>query len=63
MAPYTGPIRMIRPLQDLSIKECAVWAWWSGLRVVGSEKWSTEKQGIGSLTKGVSIQTKLSVRG
>lgn len=50
-ALYTGPIRLLRPLQDLTVKECATWAWWSDLRIVGRDKWPIAKQGIGSLTK------------
>lgn len=49
---YAGPIRVVRPLQDINIKECAAWAWWSKLQVVGREKWPVSKQAIGSLTKG-----------
>ena len=49
------PIRVIRPLRDISAKECAVWAWWWKLRVVGREQWiwPGSKPGIGRLTKGV----------
>ena len=45
-------IRVIRPLRDIGMKECAVWAWWNGLTVVGREKFSGGKQSIGALTKG-----------
>lgn len=47
-----GAIRLIRPLRDIGMKECAVWAWWSGLTVVGREKFPGGKQSIGPLTKG-----------
>ncbi|KAJ7066993.1 hypothetical protein C8F01DRAFT_1119892 [Mycena amicta] len=40
-----------RPLRDVGMKECAIWAWWRGLGVVGKEKYLGGKQGIGSLTK------------
>ncbi|GLB40393.1 putative plays a central role in 2-thiolation of mcm(5)S(2)U at tRNA wobble positions of tRNA(Lys), tRNA(Glu) and tRNA(Gln) [Lyophyllum shimeji] len=46
-----GAIRIIRPLRDIGMKECAMWAWWHGLQVVGREKVPGGKQGIGSLTK------------
>nr|GAT60715.1 predicted protein [Mycena chlorophos] len=42
---------LTRPLRDLGIKECAIWAWWRGLRVVGKENYLGGKQGIGALTK------------
>lgn len=47
-----GAIRVIRPLRDIGTKECAIWAWWSGLNVVGREKFPGGKQSIGPLTKG-----------
>ncbi|KAG6908694.1 hypothetical protein DXG01_003708 [Tephrocybe rancida] len=46
-----GAIRIIRPLQDVGMKECAMWAWWHGLNVVGREKFPGGKQSIGPLTK------------
>lgn len=49
--PY---VRVIRPLRDIGRKECALWAWWRGLNVVGKEQqpWSGAKQDIGILTRG-----------
>ena len=49
-------VRVIRPLRDISAKECAVWAWWWKLRIVGREQWAWPgtKPGIGRLTKGLS---------
>ncbi|PCH42562.1 hypothetical protein WOLCODRAFT_137967 [Wolfiporia cocos MD-104 SS10] len=46
-------VRVIRPLRDVGRKECAAWAWWSGLRVLGRETWPWPglKQDIGTLTK------------
>ncbi|KAK1226576.1 Cytoplasmic tRNA 2-thiolation protein 2 [Marasmius sp. AFHP31] len=48
-----GPatVRVNRPLQDITLKECAVWAWWNELRVVGRDKFTGGKQGIGALTR------------
>ncbi|PSR75559.1 hypothetical protein PHLCEN_2v9039 [Hermanssonia centrifuga] len=48
-----GGVRVIRPLRDVGMKECAAWAWWMQLRVVGREKWRWPgaKVGIGKLTK------------
>ncbi|KAI0775303.1 hypothetical protein BD413DRAFT_471374 [Trametes elegans] len=46
-------VRVVRPLRDIGMKECAAWAWWSGVTVVGKEKWgwAGAKPGIGTLTK------------
>ncbi|KAI0956216.1 hypothetical protein AcV7_006667 [Taiwanofungus camphoratus] len=46
-------VRVIRPLRDVGMKECAMWAWWNGLKVTGKEKWQWPgvKQDIGILTK------------
>ncbi|KAG6862558.1 hypothetical protein C0995_000106 [Termitomyces sp. Mi166 len=44
-------IRIIRPLQDIAMKECGMWAWWHSLDVVGREKFPGGKQSIGQLTR------------
>ncbi|KAI0326630.1 hypothetical protein GY45DRAFT_1258698 [Cubamyces sp. BRFM 1775] len=46
-------VRVVRPLRDVGMKECAAWAWWSSVPVVGKEKWvwAGAKPGIASLTK------------
>ncbi|KAI0359973.1 hypothetical protein OH77DRAFT_1471896 [Trametes cingulata] len=46
-------VRVVRPLRDIGMKECAAWAWWSRVPVVGKEKWgwAGAKPGIGTLTK------------
>ncbi|KAJ7285019.1 hypothetical protein C8J57DRAFT_1290168 [Mycena rebaudengoi] len=44
-------VRLNRPLRDIGMKECAVWAWWRGLAVVGKEGFLGGKHGIGALTK------------
>ncbi|KAK7050951.1 Cytoplasmic tRNA 2-thiolation protein 2 [Paramarasmius palmivorus] len=44
-------VRVTKPLQDIGLKECAVWAWWNGLRVVGRNKFPGGKQAIGALTR------------
>ncbi|KAJ7494765.1 hypothetical protein B0H11DRAFT_1716995 [Mycena galericulata] len=44
-------VRVNRPLRDIGMKECAVWAWWRGLCVPGKENFLGGKQGIGALTK------------
>lgn len=51
-------IRVIRPLRDIGMKECAIWAWWGGLTVVGRERFPNGKQSIGALTRG-EIQSSL----
>ncbi|KAJ7931545.1 hypothetical protein B0H13DRAFT_1958724 [Mycena leptocephala] len=44
-------VRVVRPLRDIGMKECAVWAWWRALKVVGKESILGGKQGVGALTK------------
>ncbi|KAI0714321.1 hypothetical protein C8T65DRAFT_644705 [Cerioporus squamosus] len=46
-------VRIVRPLRDIGMKECAAWAWWSHIPIVGKEKWvwPGAKPGIGTLTK------------
>ncbi|KAF8206394.1 hypothetical protein K438DRAFT_1917779 [Mycena galopus ATCC 62051] len=44
-------VKVNRPLRDVGMKECAVWAWWRGLEVIGKERSLSGKQGIGALTK------------
>ncbi|KAG5652117.1 hypothetical protein H0H81_006254 [Sphagnurus paluster] len=46
-----GAVRVVRPLRDIGMKECAMWAWWHRLVVVGREKFPGAKQSIGPLTK------------
>ena len=46
-----GAIRVVRPLQDIGMKECAMWAWWSGLHVIGGSEFTALRQSIGPLTK------------
>ncbi|TFK75222.1 hypothetical protein BDN72DRAFT_787883 [Pluteus cervinus] len=48
--PSQIPIRIIRPLRDVGLKECAMWAWWNGLHIPGREKHPGGKQGVGALT-------------
>ncbi|KAI0690170.1 hypothetical protein BC835DRAFT_1365863 [Cytidiella melzeri] len=46
-------VRIIRPLREIGTKECAIWAWWMQLSIVGREKWQWPgaKPGLGRLTK------------
>jgi len=55
-------IRVVRPLQDIGMKECAIWAWWSCLHVVGSSKFPAPRQSIGPLTKGKTKVNKVTCR-
>ena len=52
-------VRIVRPLRDVGIKECALWAWWRGLPIVGTSTLSNGdgKHAIGSLTRGDLIQS------
>ena len=47
-------VRIVRPLRDVGMKECALWAWWCGLSIVGTSTPLNDsgKNGIGSLTRG-----------
>ncbi|KAF8627005.1 hypothetical protein AX15_004589 [Amanita polypyramis BW_CC] len=44
-------VRIIRPLRDVGMKECGVWAWWRGLHIVGRDRYPGGKQEIGTLTR------------
>lgn len=50
-----GEIRVVRPLRELGMKECAVWAWWEGVGVVGEESVPLKGASIGRLTKGALV--------
>lgn len=47
-----GTVRTVRPLRDIGMKECGIWAWWNGLHIVGRERFPGGRQSIGTLTKG-----------
>lgn len=47
--------RVIRPLKDVTMKECAAFTWWNGIRVPGRAKTSRATEGITGLTKGAHI--------
>ncbi|KAF8149897.1 hypothetical protein B0H34DRAFT_757084 [Crassisporium funariophilum] len=46
-------VRVVRPLRDVGMKECAIWSWWCGLHPVGGRRHLSNegKNGIGSLTR------------
>lgn len=50
-------VKVVRPLRDVGMKECAAWAYWKGLSIVGREALPgfTAKRTIGGLTKSRSI--------
>ncbi|KAI5117963.1 hypothetical protein M0805_001624 [Coniferiporia weirii] len=50
-------VRIVRPLRDVGMKECAAWAWWMGVPIVGRGKLPglSVKQTIGGLTKSFII--------
>ncbi|KAF8261628.1 hypothetical protein EI94DRAFT_1745553 [Lactarius quietus] len=35
---WNGEVRLIRPLRDVSMKECQAWVWWRQLPVVGKQR-------------------------
>ncbi|KAF8917420.1 hypothetical protein CPB85DRAFT_1374222 [Mucidula mucida] len=45
------PIRIVRPLRDIGMKECAAWAWWHDLTIVRKERIPGGTQDIALLTK------------
>jgi cytoplasmic tRNA 2-thiolation protein 2 len=57
IAVEKGRVRVVRPLRDMGMKECAAWAWWNGLEVVGKDNIAGARQGIGGLTKGTYLRT------
>lgn len=62
-APSTSiaRVRVVRPLQDIGMKECSAWAWWHSLSVPGHTKLPLGgRQSIGGLTKGVFSQCRCS---
>jgi cytoplasmic tRNA 2-thiolation protein 2 len=50
-------VRVVRPMMDIGMKECAIWDWWNGLRVVGGSinMHDRGKNAIGALTRGMFI--------
>lgn len=44
-------LRVIRPLRDVTAKECAVYAWWNNVSVIGRDKQRRAILGIAALTK------------
>jgi len=49
---WSGEVRLIRPLREVSLKECTAWVWWHQLSVVGKQRVPISERTIGSLTKG-----------
>lgn len=57
-------VRVIRPLRDVGMKECAAWAWWRCLTVVGQHRPEfSNRQSIGGLTKGTHSWSPICRRG
>lgn len=58
-------VRIVRPLRDVGMKECALWAWWCGLRIIGTSSRHLNdvgKHGIGPLTRGDLIEISMSTK-
>lgn len=47
-----GDVRIVKPLRDVSAKECAAFYHWRRLRMMGSRTLARSQQGIGRLTQG-----------
>ena len=54
---WRGEVRVVRPLREVGMKECAAWAWWNSLPVVGKEKLPGMRQTVGGLTKGTFMMS------
>ncbi|KAG7451187.1 uncharacterized protein BT62DRAFT_941926 [Guyanagaster necrorhizus] len=50
-SPTRKSVRVIRPLRDIGMKECAILCWWRNLNVIGKEKIPGGKEDIANLTK------------
>lgn len=48
---WKGEVRILRPLREIGMKECAAWAWWNDLNVIGKESFASSRQTIAGLTK------------
>lgn len=44
-------LRVVRPLRDVTAKECAVYVWWNNISVIGRDKQRRAILGIAALTK------------
>ncbi|KIK97758.1 hypothetical protein PAXRUDRAFT_824580 [Paxillus rubicundulus Ve08.2h10] len=44
-------IRVVRPLRDVTMKECAAFGWWNSIAVVGRDKQARASAGIPGLTQ------------
>lgn len=49
-------VEIVRPLRDITRKECLAYAWWNGLEVVGREKVPHSDSGITGLTRGRCLE-------
>ncbi|KAG8213127.1 hypothetical protein J3R82DRAFT_11529 [Butyriboletus roseoflavus] len=49
----TNAIRVVRPLKDVTMKECSMFAWWHSIHIVGRDKQTRATAGIPGLTKGI----------
>ncbi|KAG6373349.1 hypothetical protein JVT61DRAFT_6494 [Boletus reticuloceps] len=47
-------IRVVRPLRDVTMKECSMFAWWNSIHVVGRNGQIRATAGIPGLTKGTA---------
>ena len=49
---WSGEVRLIRPLRDVSMKECTAWVWWHQVLIVRKQRVPISERTIGNLTKG-----------
>ena len=50
-------VRVVRPMKDIGMKECAIWNWWNDLRVLAGSinMHDRGKTSISALTRGMFI--------
>jgi cytoplasmic tRNA 2-thiolation protein 2 len=55
--PAGMPIRVVRPLRDIGMKDCAIWNWWHGLRPLNRppRRSGDEINAIDTLTRGTML--------
>jgi cytoplasmic tRNA 2-thiolation protein 2 len=58
-SPSSGVVRVVRPLREISMKECAAYLRWRNLSVIGNQRMllapTNNKDSIADLTKGSSV--------
>ena len=63
-SPPRIPIRVVRPLRDIGMKDCAIWNWWHGLHPVSRllRRSGGESNAIDTLTRSTTLFFSLHLR-